>query len=183
MISFSIIVAVDFKLGIGKNDGLPWHLPADLKYFKEVTSQQGSSDERKNVVVMGRKTWDSIPQKFRPLSNRLNVVISRQSHLTLPAGVVHATSLEGALSFLRDKGDARIGKVFVIGGAQIFAQAVVHPACEKIYLTRIEQDFECDVFFPDVLQQFVQVGQAHVAVDQGVSIQFLQYIKRLRSTT
>lgn len=181
MISFSIIVAVDSKLGIGKNDGLPWHLPADLKHFKEVTSR-GSCEERRNVVVMGRKTWESIPERFRPLANRLNVVISRQSHLVLPSGVVPVTSLEGALSFLRDKGGAHVGEVFVIGGAQIFAQAVVHPACEKIYLTRIEHKFECDVFFPDVLQQFVQVGQAHEAVDQGVSIQFLHYIKP-RSTT
>jgi dihydrofolate reductase len=181
MISFSIIVAADSKLGIGKNDGLPWHLPADLKHFKEITSSE-SSDKRRNVVVMGRKTWESIPEKFRPLANRLNVVISRQTHLILPAGVVQATSLEGALNFLREKDGFHIGEVFVIGGAQIFSQAVVHPACDKIYLTRIEQEFECDAFFPDVLQQFVQVGQGREFVDQGVSIQFLQYIKP-RNTT
>ncbi|MCB9757745.1 MAG: dihydrofolate reductase [Candidatus Omnitrophica bacterium] len=177
MISFSIIVAVDSKLGIGKNGVLPWHLPADLKHFKEITSSE-SSDKRRNVVVMGRKTWESIPEKFRPLANRLNVVISRQTHLILPAGVVQATSLEGALNFLCDTQRVPVGEVFVIGGAQIFAEAVNHPACEKIYVTRIEREFVCDTFFPDVLQQFTQVGQSEVLSDQGVAISFLKYQKK-----
>ena len=176
MISFSIIVAVDSKLGIGKNGGLPWHLPADLKHFKEITTR-GTSSERQNAVVMGRKTWESIPEKFRPLANRLNVVISRQDYLAVPEGVVHVKSLSEALNFLSVQVSEICG-IFVIGGAQIFSQAVVHPACEKIYLTRIEHEYECDTFFPDVLQNFTPITRTSSLIDQKVSLHFVEYAKR-----
>ena len=74
---FSIVVAIDSQHGIGKNNDLPWHLPADLKHFKFITTN--SAVGKRNVVVMGRKTWDSIPEKFRPLPNRTNVVLSKSA--------------------------------------------------------------------------------------------------------
>lgn len=175
MIPFSIIVAVDSKLGIGKNGLLPWHLPSDLKYFKKITTQESSAGKI-NAVIMGRKTWDSIPSAFRPLSQRLNVVISRQTHLPLPDGVIHAPSLDSALSLLSVKKSA-VGEIFVIGGAQIFQEAVNHPFCQKIYLTRIEKEFSCDTFFPDVLQQFPQVSRKDSMLEQGISVSFLLYTK------
>ena len=69
-ISFDLVVSMDGDSGIGKAGGLPWHLPADVRRFKELTSSTQSPD-KKNVVVMGRKTWESLPQKFRPLRNRI----------------------------------------------------------------------------------------------------------------
>jgi len=98
MKSFSIVVAVDSEFGIGKVGTLPWHLPADMKHFKTVTTHNASD----NVVIMGRKTWDSIPEKFRPLSQRLNIVISRQEDLILPQGVLLAQCLEHALDLLEE---------------------------------------------------------------------------------
>ncbi len=176
MIPFSIIVAVDSKFGIGKNGLLPWHFPSDLKYFKKITTQT-TSPAKTNAVIMGRKTWESIPPAFRPLSGRLNIVISRQAQLIVPEGVFHAGSLEEALSFLQSK-QSSIGEIFVIGGAQIFQQAANHPFCEKIYLTCIEKEFLCDTFFPDVLHQFTEINRSVPCSDQGVEMTFRTFVPK-----
>ena len=125
---------------IGFNNQMPWHLPEDLAHFKRTTLGC--------PVLMGRKTWESIPMQFRPLPQRRNIVISRQRDLPLPDGVVHAESLEKALDFLA-KEESRVGKIFVIGGAQIFSEALKHPACQKLYVTRIDDEFlSCNYWFP-----------------------------------
>lgn len=180
MIPFSIIVALDSKFGIGKNGLLPWHLPQDLKHFKTITTRV-SDPEKINAVIMGRKTWESIPFKFRPLPGRLNIVLSRQSALDLPGDVIRMTSLQDALNFLAKKQDA-VGEVFVIGGAQIFKEAVNHPACQKIYLTQIEKEFSCDTFFPEVLSEFSEISRKAPVLDQGINLRFSQYIKISRTT-
>ncbi len=177
MTSFSIIVAVDSKFGIGKNGLLPWHLPSDLKYFKKITTQENAAGKI-NAVIMGRKTWESIPAQFRPLPQRLNIVISRQTNLSLPLDVVHATSLEDALDSLGKKKDT-VGEIFVIGGAQIFKEAVLHPSCRKIFLTRVQGDFFCDTFFPDVLQQYPHHHCQSSVMDQGRCLSFLVYSKNV----
>ncbi len=144
MISFSIVVAVDNKFGIGKAGLLPWTLPQDLKHFKTVTTKPHASG-KSNVVIMGRKTWESIPEKFRPLPSRLNVVISRQSQISLPEGVLLASSFDNSLALLEQmKGE--VGEIFVIGGAQVFRQAIDDSRCNKLYFTRIDQEFDCDTF-------------------------------------
>lgn len=152
--NFSIIVACDEAMGIGRKGGLPWHLPADLKHFKEITA--GGAGCLPNVVIMGRKTWESIPEKFRPLPERLNVVITSQADYILPDDVIKASSLDGALEHLCSKGDSFIGDVFVIGGARVFEEALHHPCCQKIYLTHIHGHFDCDVFFPMIPAKFVE---------------------------
>jgi dihydrofolate reductase len=104
---------------------------------------------------MGRKTWDSIPPRFRPLKDRLNVVISR-SHASgtvqVPADVskepVRVSSLEQAVSYLRSKPQGTLGRVFVIGGAQIYAAALKLREAKRILLTRVLTDYDCDVSFP-----------------------------------
>ncbi|MCC6758175.1 MAG: dihydrofolate reductase [Candidatus Omnitrophica bacterium] len=167
---FSIVVAVDSKSGIGKAGGLPWHLPADMKHFKNITTHNLSQ----NVVVMGRKTWDSIPSKFRPLPQRLNVVISRQAGLALPQGVIHAKSFEHALELLEDAG-SRAGETFVIGGGQIFQQAIASPLCQKLYLTRVEKDFSCDTFFPDISRDFTETDRKGPVLENGIPLFFCEY--------
>lgn len=130
----SIIVAIDKNRGIGKNNQLPWHLPADLKYFKNRTT--GHS------VVMGRKTFESMG---RALPNRNNIVISRQHDLQFDqVTVVH--SLESAVTKLSEDAEA-----FIIGGAQIFEQAL--PLASTLYITEIHESFDTDTFFPPINPQ------------------------------
>ena len=152
MKKFSIIVAFDEARGIGKAGLLPWHLPADLKHFKEITTApQGAAS---NVVIMGRKTWESIPDKFRPLPGRLNVVITSQPGYVLPQGVSRASSLDHALEMVCAHEDKKFGEIFVIGGAQVFLEAIHHSLCQRIYLTRIQGRYDCDVFFPEIPKKF-----------------------------
>ena len=141
--NFSIISALDENRGIGHKNGLPWHLPADLKHFKETTLG--------GTVIMGRKTWESIPEKYRPFKDRLNIVVSR-SELELPEGVILAHSLNEALDLAEQHEPER--KAFVIGGATLYGEAIQHPACEELILTELEGTFECDAFFPPISEEW-----------------------------
>lgn len=142
---FSIVVAADEASGIGKDGQLPWRLAGDMAYFKKLTTEPPDSG-RRNAVIMGRKTWDSIPARFRPLPERINVVISNNTALPLPDGVIRAGSLDHALQAVDEI--AAVGRIFVIGGGEIFRQAIAHPRLESVYLTRVHTTLECDTFFP-----------------------------------
>lgn len=107
-----------------------------------------------NAVIMGRKTWESIPPKFRPLKGRLNIVISRSFEGTPPeepssleTDAVKASSLEQAISYLRGKPQGTLGRVFVIGGGQIYASALEMNQARRVLLTKVMSDFECDTHF------------------------------------
>src|SRR5690242_16184462 len=100
MIPFSIVVAMDQKRGIGKAGGLPWHLPADLKHFKKITTTRFLDKTYQNVVIMGRKTWDSLPINFRPLPDRINIVLTRNDKLDFPSGVYKAKNFNEAFYLL-----------------------------------------------------------------------------------
>ncbi|KAI8240324.1 hypothetical protein K4K57_002891 [Colletotrichum sp. SAR 10_99] len=157
----TLIVAATRNMGIGAKGGLPWTgLKKEMAYFARVTKRlpaQAPSDA-KNAVIMGRKTWDSIPPRFRPLKGRLNIVISRShppfdSSAATPADYdkepVKVGSLEQALAFVRSRPGAEVSsKVFVIGGAQIYGAALELPEAKRMLLTRVLGDFECDAFFP-----------------------------------
>lgn len=129
----SLIAAVDEQNGLGKNNQLLCHLPADLQYFKEKTLHK--------PVIMGRKTWESIG---RPLPHRENIVISKQLKPHADLIIVH--SLEAALACAKDAQE-----IMIIGGAQLFTEAL--PLANRIYLTRIHHTFEADVFFPALDRQ------------------------------
>lgn len=130
---------------IGLDGDLPWKLSADLRRFKEITTG--------HTVVMGRKTWESIPAKFRPLPNRRNVVLSRGPDYFsgLPDGVLPASSFDLAVNVHRRiaQGDSRSkwGDLFVIGGQSVFEEAL--PLADRIYLTLVDYDGPGDVFFPE----------------------------------
>jgi len=160
----TLIVATTAKNGIGKNGTLPWPmLKKEMAYFARITkrvpssttstSSEDSSQAPQNVVVMGRKTWESIPSKFRPLPQRTNVVISRSSKLEGAGdGVVVSDSISSALSSLAAKAKegnaAPLGRVFVIGGAAIYNQALEMEQAKSILLTRVEGEWDCDTDFP-----------------------------------
>jgi len=131
---YSIIVAIDEKNGIGKENTIPWYLPEDLKYFREKTIGKGN-----NVVIMGRNTWESIPTKFRPLKDRHNIIISK-SYSTYH-------DLDDALNYVKLM--ENIDEIFIIGGEMLYKEAIKRKECNKLYITRIKGDYNCDKFFPD----------------------------------
>lgn len=169
---FSLVAAVDEKMGIGINNSLPWRLKGDLKYFSEVTT--GSAPEKINAVIMGRKTWDSLPEAHRPLKGRLNAVLSRNK-FNLPDGVLAFNSLESALDNLSL--NKKVDQVFVIGGASVFQQAILHNDCQKIFLTEILQTFDCDTFFPKIPGDFKKVSETPLFEENGLKYRFLVYEK------
>ena len=123
---------------------------------------------------MGRKTWEALPQKFRPLPGRVNLVLSREGGLSLPSGVLCAQSLDNALSQLSF---SEIENVFVIGGAQIYAQAIEHPLCQKLYVTHVQGEYGCDTFFPPISQKFFPVSASEKYHEDGISFQFSIYLR------
>ncbi|MBI5465897.1 MAG: dihydrofolate reductase [Candidatus Kerfeldbacteria bacterium] len=167
---FSIIAAQDRNRGIGKAGKLPWAFRGDMEHFKAITTREVAPGTR-NAVIMGSTTWNSLPEKHRPLSDRLNVVLSF-TPLDLPPGVLSATSLEDAFSQLALQS---VGEVFIIGGASVYAQAIKHPACRKLYLTEIDAVFDCDTFFPDLPAGFVKVSQAEPVTERGISYRYAEY--------
>jgi dihydrofolate reductase len=132
----SLIVAVAENGVIGKDNDLIWYLPRDLKYFKDTTAG--------HTVIMGRKNWDSIPLKYRPLKGRDNVVITRdQSFQADGATVVH--SLNEALEIAEKAGDE---EPFIIGGGQIYKKALEQNLIDRMHITRVHEEFDGDTFFP-----------------------------------
>jgi len=129
---------------IGLDGDLPWKLAADLRRFKKITTG--------HTVVMGRKTWESIPAKFRPLPGRKNIVLTRQAGYveSVPDGVGVAASLEEALATHKALAASPVaaewGDLFVIGGESVFAEAL--PVADRIYLTEVEYAGDGDTFFP-----------------------------------
>jgi dihydrofolate reductase len=146
---------------IGQKGAMPWHLPEDLAHFKALT--MGCP------VIMGRKTWDSLPPRFRPLPGRTNVVITRQSTWK-EAGAVPVASLDEAL-----KACGSAEEVWVIGGAQIFAQA--EPLADRIEVTEIAQDFAGDVFAPPLGPQWIAVTREDRVSSSGLKFSFIRYNK------
>lgn len=150
---FDIVVAADLDWGIGKASGLPWpRLRGDLQHFKRVTSS--ATPGRRAAIVMGRKTWESAEVGGKPLPNRLNIVVTRRSDLPVPAEVAVANSLDAALeAALRSDVEA----AYVVGGAEIYREALAHSALRWVYLTRVEGRFGCDTHIPDLDRSFVRV--------------------------
>jgi dihydrofolate reductase len=132
----SIIVAVSENNIIGKDNTLIWHLPADMKYFKEKTTG--------HCIITGRKNYESIPEKFRPLPNRTNFVVTRQKEYLAPGAII-CSSVELALEKAKTLNEQ---EVFIIGGAEIYKQSI--DLADKLYVTKIHQTFEGDVSFPEI---------------------------------
>ncbi|XP_058944448.1 dihydrofolate reductase [Pocillopora verrucosa] len=145
---FSCVVAVAEGGGIGKNNTLPWRLKADLKFFSKLTSGV-PTEGKQNAVIMGRKTWESIPAKYRPLPHRMNILLSKNLSVA-PTGATLCSSLQGAFDLLSTAQHIdKVEKIFVIGGAAVYKEALQHPAAHRLYITHVLKDFDCDVHFPE----------------------------------
>ena len=148
---------------IGIDNRLPWHLPEDMKFFRETT--------RGKPVIMGRKTWESLPDAFRPLPGRVNIVVSRNA--AYPA--VGATVVGSLPDALTAAGNADI--VFVMGGAELYRQAL--PIADRLYLTEIDADFAGDAFFPELAKDDWREAQRNPQVAaSGLKFAFVTYERR-----
>lgn len=132
----ALIVAMDNERGIGKNNDLMWHLPADMKFFKETTSG--------HIVVTGRKNYDSIPERFRPLLNRENAVLTRNSDYEAPGAVVFS-SLNECLKHYENETERT---VFIIGGGQIYKEVMDSGVVDELFITHVNHVYGADTFFP-----------------------------------
>jgi len=167
----SLIAAAAQNRVIGKNNDLPWRLPDDMKFFMETT--------RGHHVIMGRKNYDSLPEKYKPLPHRTNVVVTRQKDFEAPGcTVVH--DIADALSVARNHHEK---EVFVIGGAEIYKLAM--PYADLLYLTEIHAVVEGDTFFPEVdHSEWEEVSRQHHAKDDRhpYSFDFVVYERKSPQT-
>lgn len=178
--TYQVVVAATRDMGIGKDGKLPWKLPSDMKFFKDITMSTSDSG-KKNAVLMGRKTWESIPPEHRPLPGRLNVVLTRSGSFDIATAenVVICGSMTSALELLAASPYClSIEKVFVIGGGQIlrsvfvvaccfslptfflshfgfihisvYREALNASSCDAVHITEIEKSIECDTFIPAI---------------------------------
>ena len=146
---------------IGRDGQLPWHLPADLAHFKQTTLGQ--------AVVMGRKTWDSWPERFRPLPGRSNIVITRQKDWQAPGALV-AHSLDQAMSLCPEP-----GPLWVIGGAEIYAQAL--PLASTVVVTEIDLEVQGDAHAPLLGAEWKEMSRQFHPIEGGLSYSFVRYHK------
>ena len=161
--TLALIAALDRQRAIGRGGALLWHERADQQHFRALT--MGCP------VVMGRKTWDSLPPRFRPLPGRLNVVVSRNAGF-VAEGAQTASSLDAALALLA--GEAR---VFVIGGAALYAMAL--PQADTLMLTEVHADLAGDTFFPTWRHgDFDEVSRQAAVSAAGVGFDFVTYRRR-----
>ncbi|KAL3839659.1 hypothetical protein ACJIZ3_024250 [Penstemon smallii] len=185
--NYQVVVAATPDMGIGKDGKLPWKLPGDLKFFKEVTSTT-SDPSKRNAVMMGRKTWESIPFKFRPLPGRLNFVLTRSgsSEIATADNVIVCGSIPSALKLLAESDSpfsSSIDKVFLIGGGQILREALNAPECDAIHLTEIKTSIPCDTFIPPIDMSLYQPWySSSPVVENNVQYSFVTYV-RLRTSS
>ncbi len=144
---------------IGREGTMPWHLPEDLARFRALT--QG------HPVVMGRKTWDSLPARFRPLPGRRNIVLTRQQSWQAP-GAERADSLQAALALCGPHGE-----VWVIGGSQIYAQAL--PLADRVEVTEIHQTVPGDAYAPELGPQWRETARQSARSSSGLDYSFVSY--------
>jgi len=172
MKKFSIIVALDQKSWIWKNWKLAWSIWKDIKFFKEITSKTTDANKQ-NAVVMWRTTWESIPKKFKPLSKRLNIVLSRNINTNIKNWVIIKNSFEQALEFL-DK-MINIENIFIIWWEKLYNTAINSKYLDKIYITQVFWNFNCDTFFPKI-DKFKKIFNWDIQEENWIKFRFCEFI-------
>jgi len=137
---FHCVVACTPRGAIGRANQLPWHLPSEMRYFTRLTThvRPHHPPAARNAVVMGRRTWQSIPTKYQPLNHRVNVVLSKAGGLQLPKDVHVFSSLPDALTFLH--ADTNVADIYLVGGAGLYATAMHIPSCRHFFRTIVYMD-------------------------------------------
>lgn len=150
----SAIAAVSANGVIGRDGDLPWHLPDDMAFFQRTT--------RGHCVITGRLNWESIPARYRPLKGRTNIVVSRNPGYDAPGAVV-VGSLEAALEHARGLGEQ---EAFLIGGGQLYREALAKEMVDRIYLTRVHAELDGDTHFPPLGPGWREVGREEHPADE-----------------
>ena len=187
---FNLIVANQTNKGIGKNGTIPWYVPEDLDYFSKLTRGAFDSDNifdhtKKNVVIMGRKTWDSIPPKSKPLRDRINIIISKSGENRHPLetqDTLFFKEMDTLFSYLRQQyHKGNLGKIYIIGGHSIYKYFLDNISLDKIYVTNILSNHECDVTFPKINSgsHYYHLTQCSSLLTscKGTNYQFMTYSK------
>lgn len=160
-----IIVGVcKSNFGIGKAGTLPWHFKKDLQHFSKITRGNGS-----NAILMGRKTWDSLPRK--PLPKRDNYIVSRNLK-----GENIFSSLEEFVEFSKTK---NYDKIFIIGGSSLYTECLEKGLVENIYITYIHRDYDCDTFFPKIPKSFL-LKSNNIDEENNVLLEFCVYSNQIK---
>jgi dihydrofolate reductase len=162
MAKVSIIVAIDEKLGIGAKNRMLWHISKDFKHFKVITHG--------HPIIMGRKTFESIG---KVLPGRTNIIITRDQNYKVPGALV-VTSLEAALELGQSKDKEEI---FLIGGGEIFRQALEHNLVDKLYLTKIKGDFKAEIFFPAYEHVFTKTISSKKDSEGDYQFEYVELVK------
>jgi dihydrofolate reductase/thymidylate synthase len=173
----AVVALTKTSRAIGKAGSLPWGaatLKQDLAFFKRLTSEV-SAPGRRNAVIMGRKTWESIPERYRPLAGRLNVVLSRSMSADVPAGVRVVRTLQEALDCA-----AEAERVFIVGGGEVYREAL--PVVDDVYVTEVDTEVDaCDTFFPGLSAQEFE-GPLSTGLptgeDGGIKYRFSLYVRK-----
>ena len=166
----SIIAAIGKNRELGRDNKLLWHIPEDFKRFKDLTSG--------HVVIMGRKTYESLPEKFRPLPDRVNIVVSRHPEPVSGSRnqfgmteLIYCSSIEEAIDIAKVK----VNEIFIIGGASIYQQGIKY--ADKLYLTLVDKEYpDADAFFPEY-GEFGHVISEVSGVSGKLKYKFVELIK------
>ncbi|XP_056117375.1 zgc:153031 [Rhinichthys klamathensis goyatoka] len=143
-----LIAAACRDMGIGKNGQLPWSLPKEFQFFLD-TITAVSAPGKKNLVVWGRVCWFSCPETVFPLANCINLVLSRKLNADPPRAHYLCKDFESVIRLVSEPPLCHIVEIiWVLGGPEVYKESLEHPWCDRIYLTNIMADFDCDVFFP-----------------------------------
>jgi dihydrofolate reductase len=175
---FSIILAVDNENWIGAANDLAWNIPEDRKYFRDVTSTT-QDPSKQNAVIMWRKTWESIPEKYRPFSKRQNYILSRgySDGNTNSQWAYEYSDIDLCLKAIAKRKD--IENIFIIWWAQIYNQVLEHPGLDKAYITRIYHKYHCDTFFHGLPLGFDLLSRSEMKQHEGIEFEFSVYIRKI----
>lgn len=172
-----LIVALCKNRGIGFKNAMPWHIKNDFVYFKKLTVGNGN-----NAVIMGRKTWLSIPFKNRPLPKRENIVLTTKATdlnfyklSKTKHNLIVLPSLKEAKTYCEKN---KFDNVWIIGGSQVYKESLDSKLIDTIYATEIDKEYECDTFFPEIKDDFVLKAVGRDNVENDVVYNYKKYEKK-----
>ena len=173
-LSLNLIAAACEGMGIGVKGTLPWKLKSEMAFFTSMTTTTKDSNKT-NVVLMGRRTWECIPSKYRPLPNRINIVLTSQ-FLDYGNEAIVCKSIPHAIDVIsKEPLKDQVESIWVIGGSSVYKAAMESPNFSRLYLTKIKKYFDCDTFFPPIPNNFVLTEDPNVpqGIQEENGIQFV----------